>query len=241
MLEETASAMEELSATVKHNAENCGLASQQAGSAGEVAREGARVVHGVVEAMGGIDQSSRRIAEIAGVIEAIAFQTNILALNAAVEAARAGDQGRGFAVVAGEVRALAQRSAEAAKEVRTLIARSVDQVKEGSRQAAGAGRAIDDIVAGVERANGLVGEIADASAEQSAGVQQVTRAIAQLEDVTQQNAAMVQEAAARTLEFQEEADRLMRVVSRFKVDGGEAPVAPARMWATGAQVLALPR
>ena len=216
-LEQTASATEQLAATVRHNAHNCTVATQQAREASDVASNGAQVVHGVVEAMGAIDGSSRRIAEIVDVIEGIAFQTNILALNAAVEAARAGDQGRGFAVVAAEVRALAQRSAAAAKEVRSLIERSVSQVKDGGRRAESAGRAIDDIVAGVQRAHNAVGEIASASTEQSAGLQEINRALAQLEDVTQQNAAMVQEAAARTAEFQQVAERLMGVVSRFKV------------------------
>jgi methyl-accepting chemotaxis protein len=221
-LEETAAAMEELSSTVKHNAENCELASEKSRNADQVARDGARIVHGVVQAMGGIDQSSKRIAEIVGVIEGIAFQTNILALNAAVEAARAGDQGRGFNVVATEVRALAQRSADAAKEVRSLIEKSVAQVKDGSRQAEGAGRAIDQIVDGVKQGSVLVGEIASASVEQNSGVQEITRAIGQLEEVTHQNAAMVQEAAAKSTTFQEESDRLTAVVSRFKIDAGKA-------------------
>jgi methyl-accepting chemotaxis protein len=228
-LEETASAMEEFSATVNHNAQNCKLASQRSRSAEQVARDGSRTVHGVVEAMGGIEQSSNHIAEIVGVIEGIAFQTNILALNAAVEAARAGDQGRGFAVVATEVRALALRSAEAAKEVRSLIQQSVDQVKDGSKQAEGAGKAIDAIVTGVEEGNRLVGEIASASGEQSSGVQEINRALAQLEEVTQQNAAMVEEAAAKSMSFEKEADRLMATVARFKIEAlaeVEPPAAP---------------
>ena len=218
-LEETAAAMEEFSTTVTHNAKNCSLASEKAGNADKVAHDGARVVHGVVEAMAGIEEGSKRIAEIVGVIEGIAFQTNILALNAAVEAARAGDQGRGFAVVASEVRALAQRSAEAAKEVRSLIERSVEQVRDGSRQAALAGKAIDAIVDGVQQGNRLVGEIASASSEQGSGVQEINRALGQLEEVTQQNAAMVQQAAAKSAAYQEEADRLMAIVERFKIGG----------------------
>jgi len=241
-LEQTASAMEELAATVRHNADNCTVATQQAREASEVASNGSQVVHGVVEAMGAIDGGSRRIAEIVDVIEGIAFQTNILALNAAVEAARAGDQGRGFAVVAAEVRALAQRSAEAAKEVRQLIERSVAQVKDGGRRAESAGRAIDDIVAGVQRAHNAVGEIAEASTEQSASLQEINRALGQLEDVTQQNAAMVQEAAARTAEFQQAAERLMNVVSRFKVKEAERaePAGPKPARAVPPRALVLP-
>jgi len=234
-LEETAAAMEQLSSAVKHNAENCGVASGQARSARDVARSGAGIVHGVVEAMGEIDQSSRRIAEIVGVIEGIAFQTNILALNAAVEAARAGEEGRGFAVVATEVRALAQRSAAAAKEVRILIAHSVEQVKEGSRQAEAAGLAIDKIVAGVERADNVVGEIAQASLEQSGGVEEINRATAQLEDVTQQNAAMVEEAAAKSITFQEEANRLTGIVARFRIEEDLHPQPEARSSASAAK------
>ena len=222
-LQQTASGMEQLSATVKQNADNCRLASEQAQSADAVARSGAQQVHGVVQIMASIDQGSKRMAEIIGVIEGIAFQTNILALNAAVEAARAGDQGRGFAVVASEVRALAKRSAEAAKEIRALIEQSVAQVSEGSRQSAAAGKVIDDIVASVQRGNGLIGEIASASAEQSAGVEEINKAIMQLENVTQQNAALVEAAAAKSMSFQEEADRLIQVVARFKIEE-EAPV-----------------
>jgi methyl-accepting chemotaxis protein len=222
-LEQTAAGMEELAGTVQHNAENCRLASEQAQGADRIARDGAQKVHGVVQAMGRIDQSSRRMAEIIGVIEGIAFQTNILALNAAVEAARAGEQGRGFAVVASEVRALAQRSAAAAKEIKSLIEQSAAQVTDGSRQAEAAGKVIDDIVAAVQRANGLIGEIAVASREQTAGVGEINKAIVQLEGVTQENAALVEEAAAKSLSFQEEADRLTEIVARFKVL--EAPVA----------------
>jgi methyl-accepting chemotaxis protein len=216
-LEQTASGMEQLSDTVRHNAENCKLASSQARTADQVARDGAQKVHGVVQAMGRIDESSRRMSEIIGVIEGIAFQTNILALNAAVEAARAGDQGRGFAVVATEVRALAQRSAEAAKEIKALIEQSVAQVSDGSRQAQAAGKVIDEIVASVQRGNELVGQIAVASAEQSTSLVEINKAIAQLEDVTQQNAALVEQAAAKSLSFQDEADRLTQVVARFRL------------------------
>jgi methyl-accepting chemotaxis protein len=225
-LEQTAASMEEFSATVAQNARHCELASEKAHAADRVAHDGAKVVHGVVEAMGGIDAGSRRIAEIVGVIEGIAFQTNILALNAAVEAARAGEQGRGFAVVASEVRALAHRSAEAAKEVRSLIALSVEQVRNGSRQAEEAGGAIDAVVASVQQGNALVAQIASASREQGTGVREINNALAQLESVTQQNAAMVQDAVAKSAAFQAEAARLMAIVARFKVASGNdaAPV-----------------
>jgi len=229
-LEQTAAGMEELSSTVKHNAENCKLASEQAQSANGIARDGAQKVHEVVQVMGRIEQSSKRMAEIIGVIEGIAFQTNILALNAAVEAARAGEQGRGFAVVASEVRALAQRSAGAAKEIKALIEESVAQVAEGGRQAAAAGKVIDDIVTSVQRGNQLVSEIAAASAEQSSGVDEINRAIVQLETVTQQNAALVEEATARSHLFQGESDRLTEIVARFKIAEeaqAEADRAPA--------------
>jgi methyl-accepting chemotaxis protein len=225
-LEETASGIEELSGTVVQNAENCKLASGLAQSAETTARNGAKAVHGVVETMSRIDRSSKKMADIIGVIEGIAFQTNILALNAAVEAARAGEQGRGFAVVAGEVRALAQRSAEAAKEIKSLIEQSVGQVGEGGRQAEGAGKVIDEIVVSVQQVNQLIGEIAVASSEQSAGVGEVNKAILQLENVTQQNAALVEQASAASLGFQEQADRLNQLVARFKVDQASTP-APA--------------
>jgi methyl-accepting chemotaxis protein len=225
-LEETASGMEELSATVRQNAENCKVASQLAQRAEAVARNGAQEVHAVVQGMGRIQQGSQRMADITGAIEGIAFQTNILALNAAVEAARAGEQGRGFAVVASEVRALAQRSAEAAKEIRTLIEQSTGEIAEGSRQVEAAGKVIDEIVVSVQRANELIGTIATASAEQSAGVGEINRAIVQLESVTQENASLVEAAAASSASFQQEADRLTRVVSRFRIAGEAAQAAP---------------
>jgi methyl-accepting chemotaxis protein len=226
-LEQTASGMEELSSTVRHNAENCKLASEQAQNADAVASEGAQKVHGVVQVMQRIDQSSKRMAEIIGVIDGIAFQTNILALNAAVEAARAGEQGRGFAVVASEVRALAQRSAAAAKEIKALIDESVSQASEGSRQAEAAGKVIDQIVASVQQANRLVGEIALASNEQSTGIAELNKAVVQLEGVTQENAALVEEAAAKAMSFQQEADRLTEIVARFKTT--EAPPMPVEV------------
>jgi methyl-accepting chemotaxis protein len=223
-LEETASAMEELASTVKHNADNCKMALEQSGDATRVARQGAEIVHGVVQAMGNIERTSKRMAEIIATIEGIAFQTNILALNAAVEAARAGEQGKGFAVVASEVRSLAQRSAEAAKEIKSLIEGSVEEVSNGGKQAAGAGRAIDDIVVNVQVVNELIGEIASASNQQSAGMGEINRAIVQLENVTQQNAGVVQDAAGRVLSFQDAAARLTKLVSRFRI--GEAAEAP---------------
>jgi methyl-accepting chemotaxis protein len=222
-LEQTASGMEELSGTVTQNADNCKLASSLAQNAERVAREGAQAVHGVVEGMGKIDKSSKRMADIIGVIEGIAFQTNILALNAAVEAARAGEQGRGFAVVAGEVRALAQRSAEAAKEIKSLIELSVSQISEGGLKAEGAGKVIDEIVTSVQQVNQLIGEIAVASSEQSTGVAEINKAILQLESVTQQNAALVEEASAASMTFQHQADHLKGIVSRFRI--AEAPAA----------------
>jgi methyl-accepting chemotaxis protein len=226
-LEETASGMEQLATTVSHNADNCKLASEQAQGADTVARDGAQKVHGVVQSMGRIDQSSKRMAEIIGVIEGITLQTNILALNAAIEAAQAGEQGRGFAVVASEVRALARRSGAAAKEIKSLIEESMAQVSDGSRQAEAAGKVIDEIVASVQRGNTLVGEIAAASTEQSSGLGEINKAIAQLESVTQQNAALVEEAAAKSLSLQEEADRLTQIVARFRIAGDAGPRAAA--------------
>jgi methyl-accepting chemotaxis protein len=226
-LEETASAMEELASTVKHNADNCRMALDQSRGASRIAREGAAIVHGVVQAMGNIERTSSRMAEIIGTIEGIAFQTNILALNAAVEAARAGEQGKGFAVVATEVRALAQRSADAAREIKSLIEGSVAEVSSGGRQAAGAGRAIDEIVVNVQTMGELVGEIASASGQQSAGVDEINRAIVQLEGVTQRNASVVQDAAERAKTFQDEARRLTELVARFRIARGAAEHAQA--------------
>jgi len=219
-LEETASGMEELAATVKQNAENCQLASGLSRSASEVAHKGAQTVSRAVERMGLIDKSSKKVVDIIGVIEGIAFQTNILALNAAVEAARAGEQGRGFAVVASEVRALAQRSAQAAKEIKALIGVSVGNVAEGGKLVGEAGAIINEIVVGVQQVTQLIGEIAVASKEQSSGVEEINRAIVQMENVTQQNAALVEEVTAATLAFEEESKRLSGAVSRFKIAGG---------------------
>jgi methyl-accepting chemotaxis protein len=236
-LEETAAGMEELAATVQQNAANCKVASELAQRAEAVARDGAKEVHAVVQGMGRIEQGSRRMADIIGAIEGIAFQTNILALNAAVEAARAGEQGRGFAVVASEVRALAQRSAEAAKEIRTLIEDPGREIVAGSKQAAGAGQVIDDIVSSVQRANELIGTIAAASAEQSVGVGEINKAIVQLEGVTQQNAALVQSAASNSQSFEQEAQRLTQAVSRFRIGGQAVPAAsgPGREMLTAAR------
>jgi methyl-accepting chemotaxis protein len=224
-LEQTASGMEELAATVKQNAENCELASGLSKSASEVAHKGAQTVSRAVERMGLIDKSSKKVVDIIGVIEGIAFQTNILALNAAVEAARAGEQGRGFAVVASEVRALAQRSAQAAKEIKALIEDSVGNVAEGGKLVSEAGTIINEIVVGVQQVTQLIGEIAVASKEQSSGVEEINRAIVQMENVTQQNAALVEEVTAATLAFEEESKRLSGAVSRFKIAGAAQPIA----------------
>ncbi len=227
-LEETAASMEELTSTVKQNADNARQANQLAVSASSVAVKGGSVVAEVVGTMGAINASSRKIVDIIGVIDGIAFQTNILALNAAVEAARAGEQGRGFAVVAAEVRTLAQRSAAAAKEIKALIGDSVDKVEEGSKQVAEAGRTMDEIVASVKRVTDIMAEITAASQEQTAGIEQVNQAITQMDQVTQQNAALVEEAAAAASSLQEQASELSQVVSVFRLEGGEAHHAPQR-------------
>jgi len=217
-LEETASAMEELTSTVKQNADNARQANQLAVSASEVAVAGGNVVSQVVETMGSINASSKKIVDIISVIDGIAFQTNILALNAAVEAARAGEQGRGFAVVATEVRNLAQRSASAAKEIKSLIDNSVTQVDTGSKLVAQAGSTMEDVVNSVKRVTDIVGEITSASQEQSEGIEQINLAITQMDEVTQQNAALVEEAAAAAQSMQEQASKLSEVVSVFKLD-----------------------
>ncbi|MBE7368791.1 methyl-accepting chemotaxis protein [Ramlibacter pallidus] len=214
-LEETASSMEELTSTVHQNAENARAASQLAVDASEVARKGGAVVGQVVSTMTGISDSSKRIADIIGVIDGIAFQTNILALNAAVEAARAGEQGRGFAVVAAEVRNLAQRSAAAAREIKGLIGESVDKVEAGTRLVDDAGRTMEEIVASVKKVSDLISEIAAASQEQSSGIAQVNVAITQMDQVVQQNASLVEEASAATESMKEQAGALLRTVSRF--------------------------
>ena len=217
-LEETAASMEELTSTVKQNADNARQANQLAVSASEVAVKGGGVVSQVVDTMGAINTSSKMIVDIIGVIDGIAFQTNILALNAAVEAARAGEQGRGFAVVAAEVRNLAQRSAAAAKEIKTLIDDSVGKVEEGSQQVAQAGKTMDEIVDSVKRVTDIMAEITAASQEQTAGIEQINQAITQMDQVTQQNAALVEEAAAAAASLQEQASGLSQVVSVFRLD-----------------------
>ncbi|MGX4643490.1 methyl-accepting chemotaxis protein [Massilia sp. SYSU DXS3249] len=239
-LEKTASAMETLTTTVKQNAEHAREANQLAASASDVARKGGDVVSQVVGTMGEINSSASKIADIIGVIDGIAFQTNILALNAAVEAARAGEQGRGFAVVASEVRNLAQRSAAAAKEIKTLIGDSVEKVERGSKLVGQAGVTMDEVVASVKRVTDIMGEIANASAEQSAGIEQVNMSIIEMDSMTQQNAALVEEAAAAAQSLQDQAGELARVVSIFKlVDGEEQAVEPT-LAAPAAPVAALP-
>jgi methyl-accepting chemotaxis protein len=218
-LQQTAASMEELTSTVKQNADNARQANQLAVSASEVAVKGGSVVSQVVDTMGSINASSKKIVDIIGVIDGIAFQTNILALNAAVEAARAGEQGRGFAVVASEVRSLAQRSAAAAKEIKTLIGDSVEKVEEGSKQVEEAGRTMDEIVGSVKRVTDIMGEITAASQEQTSGIEQINQAITQMDQVTQQNAALVEEASAAAQSLQEQAGSLVQTVSIFKLDG----------------------
>jgi methyl-accepting chemotaxis protein len=228
-LEETAASMEQLTSTVQQNANNASEADRLVNQASSVAVRGGEVVEGVVQTMSAISDSSRRIADITGVIDGIAFQTNILALNAAVEAARAGEQGRGFAVVAGEVRTLAQRSAVAAKEITALIDESVTRVEGGTRQVDEAGRTMREVVDSVRQVATLVREIASASEEQSAGIGQVNQAVAQMDTVTQQNAALVEEAAAAAASMQEQAGRLAQEVRRFKVEAGSGSAREAQV------------
>jgi methyl-accepting chemotaxis protein len=226
-LEKTASAMEELTSTVKQNADNAREANHLAATASDVARKGGEVVSQVVGTMGEINTSASKIADIIGVIDGIAFQTNILALNAAVEAARAGEQGRGFAVVASEVRNLAQRSAAAAKEIKTLIGDSVEKIGRGSKLVGQAGETMEEVVASVKRVTDIMSDIASASAEQSAGIEQVNLSIIEMDGMTQQNAALVEEAAAAFQSLQDQAAELQRVVSIFKLAEGEEPAVEA--------------
>ena len=227
-LEETASSMEQLTSTVTQNAYSAKQASQLAIGASEVARKGGHVVGQVVSTMTGISESSKKIADIIGVIDGIAFQTNILALNAAVEAARAGEQGRGFAVVAAEVRNLAQRSAAAAKEIKMLIGDSVAKVDAGTKLVDAAGKTMEEIVTSVTKVSELIAEIAAASQEQSSGIEQVHTAITQMDQVVQQNASLVEEATAATESMREQADALLQTVARFKLGDDAAAFAALR-------------
>ncbi len=226
-LGQTSRSMHELTSTVQQNADNARQANQLAAKASEVAVRGGSVVTNVIETMGSITASSKKIVDIIGVIDGIAFQTNILALNAAVEAARAGEQGRGFAVVASEVRNLAQRSAAAAKEIKALIGDSVSKVREGSTLVEQAGVTMEEVVASVRRVTDIMGEITSASQEQSAGIAQVNSTILEMDETTQQNAALVEEAAAAAASMQDQAANLQRVVSVFKLDQ-DAPAYVAR-------------
>ncbi len=235
-LEETAASMEQLNVTVRQNADNAQTANQLALSASDVAQQGGTVVERVVDTMKGISASSHRIADIINVIDGIAFQTNILALNAAVEAARAGEQGRGFAVVASEVRALAKRSADAAKEIKDLITTSLERVENGSTLADQAGGTMQDMVGAIRRVTDIMGEISAASHEQSSGVAQVGEAITQMDQATQQNAALVEESAAAAQGLRNQAESLLRAISRFQLERGAASSAHS---APAAKVLAL--
>ena len=221
-LEETASSMEELTSTVKQNSDNARQAGQLAQSASDVAVKGGAEVAQVVDTMASINASSKKIVDIIGVIDGIAFQTNILALNAAVEAARAGEQGRGFAVVATEVRNLAQRAASAAKEIKSLIDDSVDKVNIGAKLVDQAGATMQEIVGSIRRVTDIMGEITAASREQTEGIEQVNQAIIQMDETTQQNAALVEEAAAAAASLQDQAGNLVELVSVFKIDGTHA-------------------
>ncbi|MDN7613523.1 methyl-accepting chemotaxis protein [Burkholderia cepacia] len=217
-LQETASSMEQLTSTVRLNADNAQQASGLANNASEVAQRGSSAVGLMVDTMTDISASSAKIAEITGIIEGIAFQTNILALNAAVEAARAGEQGRGFAVVASEVRSLAQRSSSAAKEIRELISQSVRKIEDGSHIANNAGDTMSEVTHAISRVTDIMGEIAAASSEQSRGIEQVNLAITQMDEVTQQNAALVEQAAAASKSLEEQGNRLAEAVSLFRLD-----------------------
>eukprot|EP01035_Chromulina_nebulosa_P069662 gene69662-biopygen48793 len=209
--------MEQLGSTVRQNADNARQANQLAQGASSVAQRGGEVVGQVVDTMKGINDSSRKIADIIGVIDGIAFQTNILALNAAVEAARAGEQGRGFAVVASEVRSLAQRSSEAAKGIKGLIANSVETVERGTTLVDEAGRTMGEIVGSIQRVTAIMSEISAASAEQSTGVAQVGQAVSEMDQATQQNAALVQQSAEAAASLRSQADGLVGAVSVFRL------------------------
>jgi len=215
-LQQTAASMEQLGSTVRQNADNARQADVLARTASEVAQRGGAAVAQVVDTMRGINDSSKQIADITGVIDGIAFQTNILALNAAVEAARAGEQGRGFAVVAGEVRILAQRSADAARQIKSLIAVSVERVEQGTRQVDEAGTTMTDVVGSIERVTHIMGEISAASSEQSTGVRQVGEAVTQMDQATQQNAALVEQSAAAAESLKQQAHQLVDAVAVFR-------------------------
>ncbi|QYF95200.1 MCP four helix bundle domain-containing protein [Massilia sp. PAMC28688] len=238
-LGETSRSMHELTNTVQQNADNARQANQLAAQASEVAVRGGSVVSNVIDTMGSITDSSKKIVDIIGVIDGIAFQTNILALNAAVEAARAGEQGRGFAVVAAEVRSLAQRSAAAAKEIKTLIGDSVGKVREGSTLVQQAGVTMEEVVASVRRVTDIIGEITSASQEQSSGIAQVNSTILDMDETTQQNAALVEEAAAAAASMQDQAANLARLVSVFKLDAEDAHTSMAMSVSTEAPSAAL--
>ncbi|HEY9027596.1 MAG TPA: methyl-accepting chemotaxis protein, partial [Burkholderiaceae bacterium] len=238
-LQQTASSLSQLTANVRQSADAAAQANQLASSATSVARRGGAVVSQVVSTMEEINSSSKKIADIIGVIDGIAFQTNILALNAAVEAARAGEQGRGFAVVAGEVRSLAQRSAEAAKEIKSLIGTSVDKVETGSKLVQDAGSTMDEIVASVQRVTDIIGEISAAALEQSQGIGQVNEAVTRLDQMTQQNAALVEESAAAAESLKEQAHRMTTVVAGYRVDSAmDIGFAPAAHQAAATKAIA---
>ena len=238
-LEETASSLEELTSTVKQNSDNARQANALAMSASDIAVKGGELVTRVIDTMGSITESSDKIADIIGVIDGIAFQTNILALNAAVEAARAGEQGRGFAVVATEVRNLAQRSAAAAKDIKALITDSVEKVGSGSALVNEAGATMNEIVTSVRRVTDIISEISSAGREQEIGIEQINTAVAEMDNVTQQNAALVEQAAAASQAMQEQAVKLAEMVAVFQVSGSSAaPRAPARAPAAAAPAAA---
>ncbi|RQN37711.1 methyl-accepting chemotaxis protein [Paraburkholderia tropica] len=235
-LEQTAASTEQLTATVRQNAEHASEASSLAARSAEVAQRGGRVVEEAMETMEAITRSSGKIADITGIIDGIAFQTNILALNASVEAARAGEQGRGFAVVAGEVRNLAQRSAAAAREIKSLIDESVEDVRGGRARVTEAGATMAEVVASIERVSGLMKEIASATVEQSAGIEQVEQAVTQMDQVTQQNAALVEEAAAAAGSLEQQANLMADAVATFRLRSDGAMSARARQWTSEAAI-----
>ncbi|MBK7543421.1 MAG: HAMP domain-containing protein [Candidatus Competibacteraceae bacterium] len=239
-LEETASSMEELTGTVKQSAENAGQANQLASAARAQAEQGGQVVEQAVAAMGAIHHSSKKIADIIGVIDEIAFQTNLLALNAAVEAARAGEQGRGFAVVAGEVRKLAQRSADAAKEIKALITDSVTKVEDGGALVERSGKTLQEIVTAIKKVSDIVAEMAAASREQASGIEQVNKAILQMDQTTQQNAALVEQTAAASHAMGEQAQQLQQLMAFFKLDGQAALASQATSAPTANVAMARP-